>query len=120
MEETMRGIVIITAALLVVSALDAQAAPHKTLHHAAHRQMASNSACIADQRRIADVIDANPYMGPQMRRLASEMRTRCLPGSSSSQSDSTPPPDSTPPTVYTPDTSGMNTPTNPTWPGFNQ
>ncbi len=113
----MKHITIITATLLA-SALAAQGAPQKAPHHSTHRQMASNSGCVADQRGIADVIDANPFMGPEMRQLAKEMRTRCLPGSSSPQVDFGPSSDPTPPTVYTPDTAGMNTPTNPTWRGF--
>ena len=111
---------IISAALLA-SALAAQAAPRNALHHSTHRQAASDSGCLADQRRIADVIDGNPFMGPQMRKLASQMRTRCLPN----QSDANAPPDFGPtpadpsPPSTGPDTAGMNTPTNPTWPGFN-
>ena len=118
----MRHVIIIGAALLV-SAVAAQAAPRtapKTAaHHSTYRQAASDSGCLADQRRIADVIDGNPFMGPQMRKLANQMRTRCLPN----QSDANTPPDFSPtpadPSPPGPDTAGMNTPTNPTWPGFN-
>jgi hypothetical protein len=74
----MRRVIIVTVALLM-SALGAQAAPQKAPHHPTHRRVASNSACIANQRQVADSIDRYPFMGADMRQLAMEMRTRCLP-----------------------------------------
>ena|ERR1700735_4516033 len=121
----MRHVIIIGAALLV-SAVAAQAAPRtapKTAaHHSTYRQAASDSGCLADQRRIADVIDGNPFMGPQMHKLAAQMRTRCLPNQADANASpdfGTPSPDPSPQSMG-PDTAGMNTPTNPTWPGFSQ
>jgi hypothetical protein len=110
----------IIGAALLASALAAQAAPRTAAHHATYRQAASG--CLADQRRIADVIDGNPFMGPQMRKLASQMRARCLPNQSAPNAPldlGGPTPDPSPPSTG-PDTAGMNTPTNPTWPGFDQ
>jgi hypothetical protein len=114
----MRHVIIISAALLA-SALAAQAAPRTAAHHSTYRQPASG--CLADQRRIADVIDGNPFMGPQMRKLANQMRSRCLPNQSDPNAplDFGPTPADPSPPSTGPDTAGMNTPTNPTWPGFN-
>src|SRR5580700_2904626 len=106
----MRHVIIISAALLA-SALAAQAAPRTAAHHSTYRQAATG--CLADQRRIADVIDGNPFMGPQMRKLANQMRSRCLPNQANANTSpdfSTPSPDPSPPWTG-PDTAGMNTPT---------
>jgi hypothetical protein len=131
MEETMKRIVIITAALLM-SVLSAQAAPHKAAHHPTHRQVASSSACVARQGSIADLISRFTNM-PANQWLAGCMTSNYGGRShhagrsygSGSAYDPGPSNDSGPsmdpsPSSSGPDPAGMNTSTNPTWPSLDQ
>jgi hypothetical protein len=114
----MKHVIIIGAALLA-SVVAAQAAPRTAGHHPVYRQAASSS-CLTDSRHIADVIDSYPFMGPEMHKLAAQMRVRCVPNHTDHSAPldfGTTQPDPSPPSTG-PDTAGMNTPTNPTWPGF--
>lgn len=72
--------IVIISAILLASVFGAQVALAKAQHHTIHRRAASDTAeCIKYGSRVADVIDANPYMGANMRVLAQRMRRGCIP-----------------------------------------
>lgn len=80
MKRPLLACTVLAAAALLGALPSAQAAPQKPAHQSTHRRVAeSNSVCLADQMRIADVIDRYESMSPQMRQTAKRLRTRCLP-----------------------------------------